>query len=504
MEDEVFPGPEEEPGSPKKMKKWLVILLAVIIGIAVLAAVYLGLCWIGESASVNRTVLINGVDVTGMEEQEALDALQADYEEAWQNVQYSIAVKEETYPISLYAALAFDEEAAKEVLNTDYQDKDVPFLMRGINYIFNRGPKEETAEYTVAPKTARENVINDAVVEIAQAVKIDVVNGSWELQGDNIVVTMGTHGEQVDTAQIETDIYAAIADGQTDAVITASIVTTAPTEVDPAAIEAAVNSEPKNAQYQLTDGEVTVVPSENGRQITAADITTQITGAAEGSTVTIATAVTEPEVKTEDLQTSLFADVITSYQVVDGGSSSQINNQGLACAAVNGKILMPGETFSFNELVGETTYEKGYVDDYAYSNGKLVKEPGGGICRVASTLYAAVLSSDLEVVMRYNHSSPVHYLPLGMDATVSYPLPDLQFKNNRDYPIKIEMNVSGGYVNATIYGTAQDDDPYVEVKLNNITDMKVETYREYYTEKGGEFIKEEYMHTSTYKELSTD
>ena len=119
-------------------------------------------------------------------------------------------------------------------------------------------------------------------------------------------------------------------------------------------------------------------------------------------------------------------------------------------------ILLPGETFSYNDVLGERTADKGYQPAGAYSDGEVVEQLGGGICQVSSTLFAAVLHTDLEIITRANHSMPVSYLPMGMDATVSWGGPEFKFKNNFAYPIKISASYSGGTITFKILGAASD------------------------------------------------
>ena len=112
---------------------------------------------------------------------------------------------------------------------------------------------------------------------------------------------------------------------------------------------------------------------------------------------------------------------------------------------------MPGDTFSYNETIGDTTIENGYKVASVYENGKTSTGVGGGICQVSSTLYSAVLYADLKVVERRNHSLTVGYVPKGQDATVSYGSIDFKFANNTDYPIKISSAANGGTVTAVSY-----------------------------------------------------
>lgn len=124
------------------------------------------------------------------------------------------------------------------------------------------------------------------------------------------------------------------------------------------------------------------------------------------------------------------------------GERNRTINLKLAAAAINGQIIQPGKTFSFNKTVGPRTKERGYLEATIFVGGKKEQGLGGGICQVSSTLYNAVLNSKLKVVERHTHSLPVTYVPTGKDATVSYGYLDFRFQNNQKYPIKIQAVVN--------------------------------------------------------------
>lgn len=113
------------------------------------------------------------------------------------------------------------------------------------------------------------------------------------------------------------------------------------------------------------------------------------------------------------------------------------HNVHLATRSASGTIIAPGHIFSQNQIIGPYTESRGYQEGLAYIGGAVKPSIGGGVCKVASTLYNVAILSNLEIVERYNHSMPVNYLPYGQDATVAYGFKDLKFKNNTDYPILI-------------------------------------------------------------------
>lgn len=132
---------------------------------------------------------------------------------------------------------------------------------------------------------------------------------------------------------------------------------------------------------------------------------------------------------------------------------NRTNNIEIAAKKINGTILFPGETFSYNNALGERTTSAGFLEAGAYVGGVLVNEVGGGICQVSSTLYNSVLLANLEIVERKNHSVPPSYVPLGLDATISWGHIDFKFKNTRKYPIKISCLANNGFCIVEIFGT---------------------------------------------------
>ncbi|MGI5920913.1 MAG: VanW family protein [Syntrophomonadaceae bacterium] len=132
--------------------------------------------------------------------------------------------------------------------------------------------------------------------------------------------------------------------------------------------------------------------------------------------------------------------------------ASRTNNIQLSCASINGKVLAPGEVFSFNQTVGERTAAKGYQSAPIFSGKQVIQGIGGGICQTASTLYNAVLEANLTIIERRRHSLAVAYVPAGRDATVAWGSIDFKFKNSRDYPLKVLARVEGDYVIIALVG----------------------------------------------------
>lgn len=192
-----------------------------------------------------------------------------------------------------------------------------------------------------------------------------------------------------------------------------------------------------------------------------------------GGVIEIPFTMTTPTVDAESLEALLFRDVLATYSTKHTNNANRNNNLKLACAAINGKILNPGEVFDYNTTLGKRTKEAGYKAAPAYNGGATVDELGGGICQVSSTLYYCTLLADLQIVTRTAHSYVSSYIPYGMDATVSWGGPEFRFSNNTNYPIRLEASVSGGYVHISIIGT-DEKDYYVEMEYDLVGMYKPE------------------------------
>lgn len=149
---------------------------------------------------------------------------------------------------------------------------------------------------------------------------------------------------------------------------------------------------------------------------------------------------------------SNFSKVYATYTTNYVNNANRTTNLKLACQAINGTIVYPGETFSFNSVVGKRTAAKGYKPATIFTGGSgTAQSIGGGICQVASTMFNAALIGNLGIVERHQHSQKVSYCPLGRDAAIYWGSEDFKFKNTTSYPIKIGMKCADGKLTVTYY-----------------------------------------------------
>lgn len=150
---------------------------------------------------------------------------------------------------------------------------------------------------------------------------------------------------------------------------------------------------------------------------------------------------------------SQIKDEIGSYSTKFGlNDANRVFNIKKATETINGRVIFPGEVFSFNETTGPRSKKAGYKDAIVIEGGKFVPGEGGGVCQVSSTLYNTALNSKVNIVERHSHSLPIGYVPAGKDATVAYDMLDFKFKNNYDTPIYVKGEVVGNQLIIKLYG----------------------------------------------------
>ncbi|QDP41197.1 VanW family protein [Radiobacillus deserti] len=150
------------------------------------------------------------------------------------------------------------------------------------------------------------------------------------------------------------------------------------------------------------------------------------------------------------IRTKRIGQYITYF---NSNNEERAHNIALAAEAVNNYVVFPGKTFSFNEVVGKRTKEKGYLPAPEIVRGEVSEGIGGGICQVSSTLFNAVDRIGVKILQRYSHSKSVPYVPSGRDATVSWYGPDFSFKNNLNQPLLIRAKAAYGNMEINIYSS---------------------------------------------------
>ncbi|MFC4388284.1 VanW family protein [Gracilibacillus marinus] len=218
-------------------------------------------------------------------------------------------------------------------------------------------------------------------------------------------------------------------------------------------MEQKVYQKPKNAYI---DENEQIIPGENGHTLDKEQFVEQFYHyffSKDRQQIEVPVRHVYPHVDSEllaNIKTKQIAQYVTYY---NHNRKQRSHNIFLASEAINNHVVFPGETFSFNQVVGERTEEKGYLPAPEIVKGELIEGIGGGICQVSSTLYNAVDKIGVQMIERYSHSKHVPYVPKGRDATVSWYGPDFSFKNTLNQPLLIRSKTKEGKMIVEVYSS---------------------------------------------------
>lgn len=435
------------PGMPRGGKIALAVVLVLVLA---LAGGYVGLCAYAGSSAFLPNTSIAGVDVSGQSREGAAAALEgalpgllADSRAEFTCAGQSYVVNGDDPSVSVDAAAAVDAALT---------DQAGSFFTRGGRYL---AAVMHGNRYSV-PVTLTGTP--DAVTRAVEECSDPEAQTTWEVTDTELVLHKGVTGRTIDVAAL-TDALAErlgilVSGFQLDAApIEAQVTTAPPAAPDFDAIRSEVAAEPADAYLDKETREI--VPSVTGVDFDTAQAQAVLDAAGEGETVSVPLLLTEPKLTTAKLEANLFKDVLGSGSTTCAGPSNRWYNIDLAAKRLNGTILLPGETFSYNDTVGPYTLASGYKAAGTYQNGQSVDATAGGICQLSSNLYWVTLKANLEIVERHKHQFNGGYMPvIGTDATVWSDQLDFRFQNNTDYPIKIESYLDKNHkLHVTIYGT---------------------------------------------------
>jgi vancomycin resistance protein YoaR len=211
---------------------------------------------------------------------------------------------------------------------------------------------------------------------------------------------------------------------------------------------------------QMLIAEHRIIPSREGRTLSVAATVVRMKAAGfedatliEAALLRVPPRVTEDDLAPVDV-TQVLAQYETSFRGKAGPRAVNIRNAG---RFLDGAIILPGETLSFNDQVGRRIHGRGFVDAPVIVNDEMEDDVGGGVCQVATTLHAAAVFGNLEIVNRRSHSRPSGYAPLGLDATVIDGKVDLKIRNSYDEPILVHVSFPEAYViRVELLGRAPD------------------------------------------------
>ena len=454
----------------KKIKNNVLLIYVILI------AIFLGICialvstWYFTHKSdgkIQGGVFIKGVDVSGMTKEEAKNAIQVYLSEVmsdyvvfkYNNYEYNVEVSQ----IDAY----FDIDAAVNFAYSIGRKRDFfTNISEYTSVLMNNIDIEPVLRYD-------EDALNDYIDFLEVSLPDQVEQGSYYVENNELVITTGKNGAGIYKEKLKKIVLESLQDvSYSHALLDIPTYTTYPDKMDVDSIHNDIYREMQNAYF--TTEPYAIFAEQTGVDFDVNYAKTLI-DSGESEEYRIALNYTEPETTVKDFGLDAFPNKLSTFSTNYVNNPNRTTNLKLASEKINGTVVMPGETFSFNQVVGKRTREAGYKDAAIFSDGMVTDGLGGGICQITSTLYDAVVFADLEIVYRRNHMFIPSYVNGGEDATVVWGSTDFKFKNSRDYPIKIVSSVQNGVATVSIYGLATDNEYDISIETKTIKSIPYST-----------------------------
>lgn len=218
---------------------------------------------------------------------------------------------------------------------------------------------------------------------------------------------------------------------------------------------------PQDASFRVrSDDIIEIVPGRSGKQIdrerVLADLQKELQEGSLSRPIELVLVEVQPRVTTAQVESYGLNGLLASFTTrFDAAQADRSYNIRIAAAALDNLLLPPGESTSFNQVVGPRSSEAGYKNAKVIVGNELVDGLGGGVCQVSTTLYNAALLAGLEIVRRSNHSLPVSYVEPGRDATVTYGYIDFVFRNSTPRHVLVKTFTGNGFLTVKVYGNRQ-------------------------------------------------
>jgi len=479
----IYRSPAEDAERKKLIKIFSIIYTAAILVIIILLVTTL------SYNKVYAGVTLNNQDVSGMTKEEITNMIESKYNETLSSSIIYFTENKETVIASVSLkdlSISFNTQAIVEEVYKPGHEGSMFGRLSEILKLSNKGRDIDVFAEREGGELAKydEVILNRKISEVISGMASETLQHNISKSTDEngnpcLKIIAGRAGVAVDRDLLKQKILEASVKMESSYIeITEIAKVEALTEFDINKIYDEFNKPAINAKYVRSGSDIIILPDTKGELVNISDLVTvsnKIATAGSDEVFTVPLVYKDPDVKTSDLPPVTFNDVIGKGSTSFGGStSSRATNIKVGTAALNDRILLPGESFSFNTDIGDTTADKGYVPGISIEEGQRVETYGGGICQVSTTLYNALINGGVEITKRSNHSEKVGYIGWGMDAAIAYPGKDIAFKNNLLVPIKIVGIISGSTVTFEIRG----------VNLNKGTKYS------YNTEKVDEFTSE--------------
>ncbi len=437
-----------------------IITIGIVIVLLIVLSTVFALININNTKIVNG-VKIEGIDVSGLSREEAKAKFESVYNEKKQK---DILLKYKDYDATINPELidaSYDiNSAVDEAISLG---KDSNIIINNYNILFAIiGQKNIKINMTI-----NEEETNKTIDSIGSNIPGAVVEPDYYREDDKLIITKGKEGLKIDNEKLIQKIKNNLKDiNSKENYIEIPVITKKPEQIDIEKIHEEVYKEVQDAYY--TKDPFTIHPEVEGVDFNVEEAKALLQEDKEQYEIQLS--ITKPNVTTSQIGSEAFPNLLSTYSTkYDGGNIDRTTNLRIACKKINDKVILPGETFSYNKTLGERTSAAGYKYAKVYENGEVVDGIGGGICQISSTLYNSVLMANMEVTERRNHQFITSYTPAGRDATVVYGLTDFKFKNTRNYAVKIKASCSNGIATISIYGIKEENEYTVSFSTKTIS-----------------------------------
>ena len=478
--------PRKRVRGRRKNKKTnvMLIVISIILFIILFISVIFSIINMKNNKIV-KGVKIGTIDVSNLTQEEAKNKIEKWYKEV---VQKNIEVD--------YKEIKENIEIANSI-----EKIDIDKLVKQANVVGKSGniikDNYEILNSLLFSKKIENDIkindeeINKIIEKLNKKLPDAMIESNYYIDGDKLVITKGNTGFQIDSKKFKENIEGVLLEEE-NRKFDLPVIKVNPKQINIEEIYEEIYKDAKDAY--IVEEPIEVHPEVNGVDFNISIEEAKNIILEENKTeYIIPLSITIPEVTLEKLGSQAFPEKIAEYSTAYSTSNENREiNLKLASEKLDGTIILPGETFSYNKVVGERTIAKGYKEAAVYSGGKVVDGIGGGICQLSSTLYNTAIYANLEILQRSNHRFLTSYVTAGRDATVSWGTIDFCFKNTRKYPIKIVSTVKNGVVTTEIYGIKEEKEYEIaiESKIIETLPFTINYVKDYNLEQGVEEIKQ--------------
>lgn len=475
-----------------------VILVAVVIAIFISASI---IFYINtqNSDKIQSGVFIKGVNVSGLTKEEAITLVNEELKKqmndhielVYKNSNYYVEVEQIEAKFDIESSVNFALNLAKTGTFWENISQYINVLMANINI-------EPVLVYN-------DEALTNYLKNIEAFLPDQLEQPAYYVDDGQLIITNGVNGAGIVYDELKKEIVEAIQDiSYSNKYIKIPTYVQYPDPIDLEPIHADIYREVQDAYF--TTEPYAVFADVTGIDFDVEQMQNAINDNPEAEEYAIDLVYTKADVTVQDFGREAFPHLLGSFSTKYSTSNTdRTTNLRLAANKIDGTVVMPGEIFSYNKVVGKRTIAAGYKEAAIYQDGEVTNGLGGGICQISTTLYNAVIESGMLIEERRNHMFVPSYADAGKDATVVWGSTDFKFENRRDYPIKIEASVNGGIANVSIYGLKTDEeydryDLSIESRVikNTSKTLVAESYRVYKDEEG-RIVKRDKLYTDTYK-----